>query len=80
MLIKNNQKIKEKNNSISVEQRPLERNTKTSQVFADQPQWQVRLSFGYSRLFAGASSRLGLHSWAQQSDGENSFVDSFYSK
>lgn len=37
MLIKNHQEIKEKNNSISAEQRLLERNTKTPQVFADQP-------------------------------------------
>lgn len=38
-LIKNNQKIKEKTNSISVEQRLWARNTKTPQVFADQPRW-----------------------------------------
>jgi len=62
MLIKNNQKIKEKNNSISVEQRLLESNTKTPQVFADRPQRLVGLRFGNSRLFAGPSSRLGLHS------------------
>lgn len=80
MLIKNNQKIKEKTNSISVEQRLWARNTKTPQVFADQPRWLVRLRFGNHELFAGASSRFGVHGSAQQPDGENSFADPFHSK
>jgi len=78
-LSKTIRRLKKKNNSISAEQRLLERSRKTPQVFADQPWWTVNLSFGNWGLVAWASCKPGLCSWAQQDRG-NSFIDTFYVK